>query len=96
MTDERAIAIQSLLAEAEAAHGAYEATELGGVYDSDWAAWYARHMVDHGIGPMLGHEVTAQDLGALLARSYAAFEQLSTQPADGWAGYLARSILSEL
>ena len=35
-----------LLREAEAAHGKYEAEELGGVRDEEWAAWYAEFIVD--------------------------------------------------
>jgi hypothetical protein len=34
-----------LLREAEAAHGKYEAEELGGVRDEEWAAWYAEFIV---------------------------------------------------
>ena len=33
-----------LLTEAAAAHGAFEAEELDGVYDEEWPAWYAAHM----------------------------------------------------
>ncbi|MEV4313020.1 hypothetical protein [Actinocrispum sp. NPDC049592] len=32
------------LKKAAAAHGKYEADELGGVYDEDWPQWYAQHM----------------------------------------------------
>jgi hypothetical protein len=34
-----------LLREAEAAHGKYEAEELGGVRDEEWAAWYAEFIL---------------------------------------------------
>jgi hypothetical protein len=34
-----------LLREAEAAHGKYEAEELGGVRDEEWAAWYAEFII---------------------------------------------------
>jgi hypothetical protein len=34
-----------LLREAEAAHGKYEAEELGGVRDEEWAPWYAEFIV---------------------------------------------------
>jgi hypothetical protein len=37
-------AILGLLTEAAAAHGAYEAEELDGVYDEGWPQWYAAHM----------------------------------------------------
>jgi hypothetical protein len=32
------------LARTAAAHGAYEAEVLNGVYDDDWPQWYAQHM----------------------------------------------------
>jgi hypothetical protein len=35
-----------LLREAEAAHGRYEAEELGGERDKDWPAWYAEFIVN--------------------------------------------------
>ena len=35
-----------LLREAEAAHGKYEAEELGGVRDEEWAAWYAEFIIN--------------------------------------------------
>ncbi len=96
MDDERLTAIRALLTEAEAAHGTYETNELGGVYDREWAPWYAGYLVDHGIGRILGHDMTVPELGTVLARSFAAFEQLEPPPADGWADYLARSLVSAL
>jgi hypothetical protein len=38
--------LTALLREAEAAHGKYEAEELGGVRDEEWAAWYAEFIVN--------------------------------------------------
>jgi hypothetical protein len=38
--------LSGLLREAEAAHGKYEAEELGGVRDEEWASWYAEFIVD--------------------------------------------------
>jgi hypothetical protein len=38
--------ILDLLRRAAAAHGAYEADELGGAYDEGWPEWYAAHMAD--------------------------------------------------
>ncbi|WP_395244131.1 hypothetical protein ACGGZK_18715 [Agromyces sp. MMS24-K17] len=35
-----------LLEAAAAAHGAFEADELGGVFDEAWPDWYAGHMTD--------------------------------------------------
>ena len=38
--------ILDLLTQAAAAHGVYEAEQLGGVYDEQWPEWYAAHMTD--------------------------------------------------
>jgi hypothetical protein len=38
--------LTELLVEAEAAHGRYEAEELGGARDEEWAAWYAEFIVN--------------------------------------------------
>jgi hypothetical protein len=90
MTSERHSRLQALLTEAEAAHGEYETTELQGVYDQDWPRWYARYAVDHGIGDIVGHAVTADALATILARSWDEFQQ--TDRADPWASYTARRI----
>jgi hypothetical protein len=50
-TAEKAVA--DLLRETEAAHGAYETNVLGGVFDEEWPAWYAIHLLDHGLGDHL-------------------------------------------
>ncbi|MEO5919572.1 MAG: hypothetical protein ABIQ01_00370 [Pseudolysinimonas sp.] len=36
--------LEDSLRKAAAAHGVYEAEQLGGVYDEQWPAWYAAHM----------------------------------------------------
>jgi hypothetical protein len=96
MAADRTPAITALLAETEAAHGEFEATELKGVYDKEWASWYASYAVDHGIGERLGHDVTADRLAEFLAMSYAEFEQANPMPGEPWARYLAGRIVQEL
>lgn len=96
MTDNRNEALVALLAETEAAHGAYEATELNGVYDEDWPRWYATYAVDNGIGPLLGHAVSADDLAGFLTRSYAEFQATEPKPTESWASYTAGRIATEL
>ncbi len=44
-TDLTSEELTRLLREAEAAHGAYETEELGGVRDEEWASWYAEFIV---------------------------------------------------
>ncbi|MFI6424312.1 hypothetical protein [Promicromonospora sp. NPDC050880] len=43
MTTDQEILLD-LLKQAATAHGVHEKEELGGVYDENWPAWYARHM----------------------------------------------------
>lgn len=95
MTD-RTERIRALLAETEQAHGVYEATELNGVYDEDWPRWYAAYAVDHGIGDILGREVTTDRLADLLARGFEDFKRTEPEPPEPWSAYLARRIAEEL
>jgi hypothetical protein len=95
MTD-RTEAIQSLLEEAERAHGEYEATELNGVYDENWPRWYATYAVDHGIGQIVGPEVTIDRLADRLAAGFDEFKQTDPAPAEPWSAYLARRLATDL
>jgi hypothetical protein len=92
----QAEAVAALLAEAQQAHGVYEATELNGVYDREWPRWYAGYVVDHGIGDLLGRDVDADRLADLLEAGYAEFERLEPSPAESWSDYLGRRIADEL
>jgi hypothetical protein len=96
MAPDRIEAIIALLGKAEEAHGAYERAELGGVYDEDWPRWYATYAVDNGIGAMLGHDVTGDDLAAFLTSTNAEFQATDPTPTEPWANYTARRIAAEL
>ena len=96
MAADRGQEINALLAESEAAHGTYETTELKGVYDPEWARWYADYMVEHGIRERLGHEVTADRLAGFLASSFDEFKQADPKPRETWGAYTARRIAEEL
>ncbi len=88
----RTKAVSALLIEAEAAHGVYETTVLGGVYDKDWAAWYATYAVEHGIADLIGQPVTADRLSRLLTSLFDEFERADPKPTDAWAPWIARRI----
>jgi hypothetical protein len=96
MEDERIEAVRTLLAETEAAHGAYEATDLNGVYDQEWPRWYAAYAVEHGIAHIVGRDVTTEELTDFLARVYAEFEQTDPKPSEPWARFIARRIVADL
>lgn len=94
---DRVEAVTNLLTEAESAHGTYEALDLGGVYDKDWASWYAAYAIEHGLAEILGHATPLDRVAPLLASAYAEFEQLEPRPDRGeWAGYIARRIVEDL
>ena len=88
--------VAALLGEAEEAHGVYETNELGGVYDGAWPAWYAQWLVDHGLGVVLGREISADRLADLLRGSFEDFKALDPATAGPWGTYTARRIADEL
>jgi hypothetical protein len=96
MSSERVDAIATLLTETGNAHGRYEATELHGAYDVRWATWYAAYAVEHGLGALLGREVTAEQVAAFFTSSNAELEATVPKPDEPWAAYTARRISVEL
>jgi hypothetical protein len=96
MTDDRIRSLEALLKAAGEAHGVFEREELGGVYDEDWPAWYARWAVDHGFGAILGREVAPDDLAAYFTRTWDEIRHADPKPAEPWATIMARRIVAEL
>jgi hypothetical protein len=88
--------VTALLGETETAHGVFETTELKGVYDEDWAEWYAAYAVEHGIGDLIGRRVTADELAGFLSSTFIDFKRHESTSTDGWAAYTARRITTEL
>ncbi len=96
MTDDRAAAIEALLARAADAHHVFERDELHGEYDQAWPAWYGRYIVANGLDAIVGHEVDADAVGELLQRLWDAFKEVEPKPTESWAGWTARRIATEL
>ena len=92
MSADRIPAIESVLAETEAAHGAYEATVLNGVYDEQWPQWYAAYAVDHGISDVLGRTVAVDELGQFLSATWAEFQAADPAVAESWRSFAARRL----
>jgi hypothetical protein len=88
--------INKLLVETEAAHGAFETTELNGVFDQDWPRWYAAYAVEHGLGDHLGHEVSRDQVADFLVTSYAAFENADEKASEPWTAFVARRLVEQL
>lgn len=95
MDADRIEAITALLAEAGEAHGAYEEAELGGVYDEDWARWYAAWAVDHGIAELVGRPIGSDELAGFLASTNAELERTEPKPSESWAEWTARRLAAE-
>ena len=88
--------VNALLIRTAIAHGRYEESELDGVYDQQWARWYAAYAVEHGIGELVGHAVTTEQLAEFLADSNADFQQIEPTPEESWANYTSRRVVAEL
>lgn len=96
MDADRRSAIATLLRQAEEAHAAYEADVLNGVYDEAWPRWYATYAVEHGLGEIIGHDVTTDAVATFLTDSHADFAAADPNPAEPWADHIAGRIAAEL
>jgi hypothetical protein len=92
MDADRVSAIRRLLEETLAAHGEYETTELGGVYDEEWPRWYAAYLLEHGVGQHIPgeNELDAERLSARLAQLHLAYTR--EQPEGDWPIYYAERL----
>jgi hypothetical protein len=92
-TAEKAVA--ALLRETETAHGTYETSVLGGVFDEDWPAWYATYLLDHGLSDYLpgAESIDLDNLTAMLARLAADYER--GDKASPWPDVYAQRIVAE-
>ena len=95
VTADRIGALESLLVEAEAAHGVYEMTELNGVYDQEWPRWYAGYAVEHGIDAVLGRPMSADELADALTSARDEFQQTDPRPTEPWTRYIARRLAEQ-
>jgi hypothetical protein len=85
--------VESLLIQAEQAHGQYEQTILNGIYDKDWAIWYANYVIDQGIDKLLNRSFSGERLSQFLSQSY---EQYKAEPSQKtWAAYSAQKLVEE-
>ena len=73
------------------AHGHYETTVLHGVYDVNWAPWYADWAIQNGLNELLSTRFDTGALGKLL------FEINEDHRREGqgssWAEYTARRLV---
>jgi hypothetical protein len=62
--------VESLVSQTEQAHGQFEQTILNGIYDRDWAIWYANDAIDRGIEKVLNRSISGERLSQFLSQSY--------------------------
>ena len=96
MTDDMTEAVEALLGRTQAAHGAYEATELNGVYDEAWPRWYAEYAVEHGLGDVLGRPIDADELAAFFTSAWDEAKRADPEPTEPWRTSTARAIVAKL
>ena len=94
MALDRVDEIAHLLEQAGQAHGKYEQTELKGVYDQNWALWYAGYVVEQGVSALIGHAVTVDQVARFFTDTYADFQKANSR--EPWAAYTARRMHAEL
>ena len=97
MGEERVVRVRGLLEQAKAAHIPYEAEVLGGVYDDEWARWYAEHMINNGFRDAIGSGeggIDVERLAELLAE--ADVQHRLHAPDEDWPPYYARYLVNAL
>lgn len=92
MTDTFTLQLTHLLQDASAAHGVYETDVLDGVYDEQWAAWYADWLVNHGLNELLETHFDAPSFGKLLEALNVEHEQ--SERSESWAQFTARALIA--
>ncbi len=85
--------VESLLIQAEQAHGQYEQTILNGVYDQDWPTWYANYVIEQGIEKVLNSPFSGEQLSQFLSQSYEQYKAEQSQKT--WAAYTAQKLIEE-
>ncbi|MCU0536932.1 MAG: hypothetical protein MUD14_23845 [Hydrococcus sp. Prado102] len=94
MISDRVKEISSLLTQAGMAHHEYEQNILKGVYDRDWASWYANYVLTNGFDRLLNASLTVEQLTQLLVQTNSQYE--AETPTQSWSDYTAEKICSSL
>lgn len=84
--------ISSLLTQAGIEHHEYERDILKGIYDSDWAIWYADCLLTKGLNEQLNTSFSLEQLTQILIQTNEQYQaQTLTQ---SWSDYTAEKIWS--
>lgn len=79
---------ESLLIQTEQAHGQYEQTILNGIYDQNWATWYANYVIKQGLGKVLHRAFSGEKLSQFFSQNY---EYKAEKSQETWSAYTAKS-----
>ncbi len=85
--------IAALLTQAGNAHHIYEQTVLKGVYDEDWATWYADYLIQNGLGTLLNQPMTTGQLSQFFNAGYAVYQREGAT--QSWADYTAQQLADQ-
>jgi hypothetical protein len=85
--------VESLLIQAEQAHGQYEQTVLNGIYDQNWAVWYANYAIEQGMEKVLNRLFSRERLSQFLSQSYEQYKAAQSQKT--WVAYTAQKLVEE-
>jgi hypothetical protein len=87
--------VSALLSSAEAAHGRFEAEELGGKRDEEWPKWYASYLLDHGLLDLFPDPGASAELGEHLDDLLTEADRLqrANAPGEKWQDYYARFLV---
>lgn len=84
--------ISSLLTQAGMEHHKYERDILKGIYDSDWAIWYADCVLSKGLNQLLNTSFSLERLTQILIQTNDRYE--AETPEQDWSNYTAEKIWS--
>jgi hypothetical protein len=90
MLDDKTVQIEHLLRRTSSAHGEYETTVLGGVYDQQWYIWYAKWAVEHGLNDLVAQPMDAERWSTILFELNQQHQQ--TDRKQSWAEYTAQQL----
>lgn len=85
--------VETLLIQSEQAHGQHERSVLNGIYDQNWATWYAQYAIEHNIYKYLDRQLSIEQLSQFLSQSYDQYK--AERPQQSWATYTAEKLVKE-
>ena len=64
--------------------------ELKGVYDQDWAVWYAEYVIEHGLNEAVPQSMRIEQLGRFLSATHQLYNEENRDLS--WADFTATEL----